>query len=46
VIDTLALARRKHAGGLTLDDLCTRYGGAALLRNVSYRDDGKFTGLE
>jgi hypothetical protein len=22
VIDTLVLARRKHAGGLTLDDLC------------------------
>jgi DNA polymerase-3 subunit epsilon len=26
VIDTLVLARRKHAGGLTLDDLCSRYG--------------------
>jgi len=26
VIDTLALARRKHTGGLTLDDLCSRYG--------------------
>jgi DNA polymerase-3 subunit epsilon len=26
VIDTLVLARRKHAGGLTLDDLCLRYG--------------------
>jgi DNA polymerase III subunit epsilon len=26
VIDTLVLARRKHPGGLTLDDLCTRYG--------------------
>jgi DNA polymerase III subunit epsilon len=26
VIDTLVLARRKHAGSLTLDDLCTRYG--------------------
>jgi DNA polymerase III subunit epsilon len=26
VIDTLVLARRKHAGGLTLDDLCARYG--------------------
>jgi DNA polymerase III subunit epsilon len=25
VIDTLVLARRKHAGGLTLDDLCSRY---------------------
>ena len=24
VIDTLVLARRKHAGGLTLDDLCPR----------------------
>jgi DNA polymerase-3 subunit epsilon len=24
VIDTLVLARRKHAGGLTLDDLCSR----------------------
>jgi DNA polymerase III epsilon subunit-like protein len=26
VVDTLVLARRKHAGGLTLDDLCSRYG--------------------
>jgi DNA polymerase III subunit epsilon len=26
VIDTLVLARRKHPGGLTLDDLCVRYG--------------------
>ena len=26
VIDTLVLARRKHAGGLTLDGLCSRYG--------------------
>jgi DNA polymerase-3 subunit epsilon len=26
VIDTLVLARRKHAGGLTLDDLCSCYG--------------------
>jgi DNA polymerase III subunit epsilon len=26
VIDTPVLARRKHAGGLTLDDLCARYG--------------------
>jgi DNA polymerase III subunit epsilon len=26
VIDTLVLARRKHTGGLTLDDLCSRYG--------------------
>jgi DNA polymerase III subunit epsilon len=26
VIDTLVLARRKHTGGLTLDDLCLRYG--------------------
>jgi DNA polymerase III subunit epsilon len=26
VIDTLVLARRKHSGGLTLDDLCSRYG--------------------
>jgi DNA polymerase III subunit epsilon len=26
VIDTLVLARRKHAGGLTLDDLCSGYG--------------------
>ena len=26
VIDTLLLPRRKHAGGLTLDDLCLRYG--------------------
>jgi DNA polymerase-3 subunit epsilon len=26
VIDTLVLARRKHASGLTLDDLCSRYG--------------------
>jgi hypothetical protein len=26
VIDTLMLARRKRAGGLTLDDLCARYG--------------------
>jgi DNA polymerase III subunit epsilon len=26
VIDTLVLARRKHAGGRTLDDLCSRYG--------------------
>jgi DNA polymerase III subunit epsilon len=26
VVDTLMLARRKHAGGLTLDDLCARYG--------------------
>jgi DNA polymerase III subunit epsilon len=26
VIDTLVLARRKHSGGLTLDDLCVRYG--------------------
>jgi len=25
VIDTLLLARRKHSGGLTLDDLCLRY---------------------
>jgi DNA polymerase-3 subunit epsilon len=24
VIDTLVLARRKYAGGLTLDDLCSR----------------------
>jgi DNA polymerase III subunit epsilon len=26
VVDTLVLARRKHAGGLRLDDLCARYG--------------------
>jgi DNA polymerase III subunit epsilon len=26
VIDTVVLARRKHAGGPTLDDLCSRYG--------------------
>ena len=26
VIDTLVLARRQHAGGPTLDDLCSRYG--------------------
>jgi DNA polymerase III subunit epsilon len=26
VVDTLVLARRQHAGGLTLDDLCARYG--------------------
>jgi DNA polymerase-3 subunit epsilon len=26
VVDTLVLARRKHTGGLTLDDLCARYG--------------------
>jgi DNA polymerase-3 subunit epsilon len=26
VIDTLVLARRKHTGGLTLDDPCSRYG--------------------
>jgi len=26
VIDTLVLARRKHPGALTLDELCTRYG--------------------
>ena len=26
VVDTLVLARRKHSGGLTLDDLCARYG--------------------
>jgi DNA polymerase III subunit epsilon len=26
VVDSLVLARRKHAGGLTLDDLCARYG--------------------
>jgi DNA polymerase III subunit epsilon len=26
VIDTLVLARRTHAGGLALDDLCSRYG--------------------
>ena len=26
VIDTLVLARRGHAGGLALDDLCARYG--------------------
>jgi DNA polymerase III epsilon subunit-like protein len=26
VIDTLVLARRKHASGLTLDDLSSRYG--------------------
>jgi DNA polymerase III subunit epsilon len=26
VVDTLVLARCKHAGGLTLDDLCARYG--------------------
>ena len=26
VVDTLVLARRPHAGGLTLDDLCSRYG--------------------
>src|ERR1700758_5592553 len=26
VVDTLVLARRKHTGGLTLDDLCSRYG--------------------
>jgi DNA polymerase-3 subunit epsilon len=26
VIDTLVLARRKHTGGLTLDDLCLHYG--------------------
>jgi DNA polymerase-3 subunit epsilon len=26
VIDTLVLARRKHTGGPTLDDLCSRYG--------------------
>jgi DNA polymerase III subunit epsilon len=26
VVDTLVLARRQHAGGLTLDDLCSRYG--------------------
>jgi DNA polymerase III subunit epsilon len=25
-VDTLVLARRKHSGGLTLDDLCSRYG--------------------
>jgi DNA polymerase III subunit epsilon len=25
VVDTLVLGRRKHAGGLTLDDLCMRY---------------------
>jgi hypothetical protein len=26
VVDTLVLARRKHPGGLTLEDLCSRYG--------------------
>jgi DNA polymerase III alpha subunit (gram-positive type) len=26
VIDALMLARRQHAGGPTLDDLCSRYG--------------------
>jgi DNA polymerase III epsilon subunit-like protein len=26
VVDTLVLARRKHSGGLTFDDLCSRYG--------------------
>jgi DNA polymerase III subunit epsilon len=26
VIDTLVLARRQRTGGLTLDDLCVRYG--------------------
>jgi DNA polymerase III subunit epsilon len=34
VIDTLVLARRKHAGGHnTLDDLCSRYGGVNSLRS-------------
>jgi DNA polymerase-3 subunit epsilon len=32
VIDTLVLARRKHAGGLTLDDLRSRYGVERLYR--------------
>ena len=26
VVDILVLARRKHPRGLTLDDVCTRYG--------------------
>jgi DNA polymerase-3 subunit epsilon len=26
VVDTLVLAQGKHTGGLTLDDLCSRYG--------------------
>ena len=26
VVDALVLARRQHAGGPTLDDLCSRYG--------------------
>jgi hypothetical protein len=36
VIDTLVLARRKHAGGLTLDDLCVRYGVGRTARGETF----------
>jgi hypothetical protein len=39
VVDTLVLARRKHAGGLPLDDLCARYGIDRSHRSKSVRDD-------